>query len=86
VYVRRTGGGRVLTFDFARGLRHDNLLFVDRETESLWSQIEGRAIAGPLEGEPLEVLVARQSTWGPRARMPRRRSIATSRTPSWPAI
>lgn len=51
-------------FDFATGLIHDNLLFVDRETKSVWSQLEGAAVIGDLKGEPLEAVPALQTTWG----------------------
>jgi hypothetical protein len=63
VYARRAGG-RTLTFDFAAGLVDDNLLLADRETDSIWSQLEGRAIDGPLEGEPLTTVPSLQTTWG----------------------
>lgn len=62
MYARRVGD-RELTFDFAAGLIQNNLLLVDRETGSLWSQLHGRAVDGPLEGEPLTVLPALQTTW-----------------------
>ena len=51
------------TFDFAEGLIKDNLLFVDRETDSVWSQLHGRAIHGPLEHTPLNIVPAMQATW-----------------------
>ena len=41
-----------LTFDFAEGLIKNNLLMVDRETRSVWSQLHGRAVSGPREGQP----------------------------------
>lgn len=63
MYARRVGS-RELTFDFAAGLLEDNLLLVDRETDSVWSQMDGRAVSGPLEGEPLEVVPSIQTTWG----------------------
>jgi hypothetical protein len=62
VYARSTGN-RELTFDFAEGLLEDNLLIVDRETSSVWSQLRGRAISGPLNGTPLEVVPSLQTTW-----------------------
>lgn len=62
MYARRVAD-RELTFDFAAGLRSDNLLLVDRETESVWSQLEGKAIAGPLEGAPVEMIPTLQTTW-----------------------
>ena len=63
MYARKTAE-RTLTFDFAEGLVKNNLLMVDRETESIWSQLHGRAIEGELEGHPLKILPAMQTTWG----------------------
>ncbi len=62
MYARRIGG-RELTFDFATGLLKDNRLVVDRETGSLWSQLEGKAVSGPMEGTPLSVIPSLQTTW-----------------------
>jgi hypothetical protein len=62
VYARRLSD-RELTFDFARGLIDDNLLFVDRETGSLWSQLAGRAVSGEMEGTPLQAMPAMQTSW-----------------------
>ena len=62
MYTRRSGD-RTHTFDFAEGLIKDNLLFVDRETETVWSQLHGRAIYGPLENTPLNVVPTIQATW-----------------------
>jgi len=54
VYDRRLGE-RTLSFGVSGLLRNANLLMYDRDAEapSLWSQFEGRAIAGPLAGTPL---------------------------------
>lgn len=62
MYARRAAG-RELTFDFAEGLIQDNLLVVDRETNSVWSQLHGQAVIGPLKGTPLEMIPALQATW-----------------------
>jgi len=62
VYARRQGG-KELTFDFAEGLVDDNLLIVDRETDSVWSQLAGRSIDGPMEGTPLQSIPTMQTTW-----------------------
>jgi len=62
VYARRVEG-RELTFDFAEGLLKDNLLVVDRETGSIWSQLEGKAISGPMKNMPLQVVPSLQTTW-----------------------
>jgi len=63
VYARRSED-QVLTFDFGYGLINDNLLLTDRETRSVWSQLTGRAVSGPLTGRPLEVIPSLQTTWG----------------------
>lgn len=55
--------GKQLTFDFAEGLINDNLLFVDRETRSIWSQLHGKAVSGPMENKPLKVIPSMQTTW-----------------------
>lgn len=63
---RRTLGDRTLTFGASGLLYNANFLLYDRETESLWCQITGEAIAGELAGEKLERLRARQEprdTW-----------------------
>jgi len=60
----RTDEERTLTFDFGEGLLKDNLLVVDRETDSVWSQLHGKAISGPLAGRPMKVVAALQTTWG----------------------
>ncbi|RMH16914.1 MAG: DUF3179 domain-containing protein [Acidobacteria bacterium] len=62
MYARRIGQ-RTLTFDFGEGLVNDNLLVVDRETSSVWSQLDGGAISGPLAGTPLPVVPSVQATW-----------------------
>jgi hypothetical protein len=62
VYARKVKG-RELSFDFAEGLINDNLLIADRETDSVWSQMEGRAISGPLAGSALPVVPSLQVTW-----------------------
>ena len=62
MYARRSQD-RELTFDFAEGLIDDNLLMVDRETGSVWSQLAGKAISGELEDRPLEAVPALQATW-----------------------
>ncbi len=63
MYARGQGENE-LTFDFAEGLIKNNLLMVDRETRSVWSQLHGLAVSGPREGQPLQALPAIQSTWG----------------------
>ncbi len=62
MYARKTQD-QTLTFDFAEGLIKNNLLFVDRETGSLWSQLHSKAVSGPLKDTPLQVVPALQTTW-----------------------
>ena len=42
---------------------NNNALYFDRETESLWSQVLGRAVAGPAAGAQLQLLPATLTTW-----------------------
>lgn len=44
-------------------LYRDALVMYDRETGTLWSQPDGRALKGPLAGETLHPLPATLSTW-----------------------
>ena len=74
-----------LTFDFAEGLIKNNLLMVDRETRSVWSQLHGRAVSGPREGQLLQTLPAIQSTWGFwRERHPDTRVMVDRKRPGHP--
>ena len=84
MYARRSGE-RELTFDFGAGLLQDNLILVDRETDSVWSQLEGRAISGPLRGEPLRTIPAIQTTWGHwRSLHPDTRAMVVEGVAGWP--
>jgi len=62
VYDPRVDGRRY-TFGVSGLLYKQNLLLFDRDTESLWSQIRGRAIAGPLAGTYLRLLPVTMNTW-----------------------
>jgi hypothetical protein len=62
VYARQVGK-RELTFDFAQGLLRDNLVMVDRETSSVWSQLQGQAVSGSMQGTPLQAVPSMQTTW-----------------------
>lgn len=56
--------GRRLTFGVSGLLWQRNVLMFDRETDSLWSQLLMEAVTGPLAGTRLNVLPARDTTWG----------------------
>ncbi|MGP4846162.1 DUF3179 domain-containing protein [Marinobacter sp. 1Y8] len=55
--------GRHLTFGVSGLLYNSDLLMYDHQTESLWSQIEGRAISGPLAGKVLKPVAIRHELW-----------------------
>lgn len=56
-------GNRKLQFGVSGLLYNSNLLMYDRRTESLWPQISGEAISGPLKGRKLTRLPLIQTTW-----------------------
>lgn len=53
---------RALTFEVA-GLVRGNMLMRDHETGTIWQQSTGEALAGPLQGCRLELLLGEQTTW-----------------------
>ena len=55
--------GQTFTFDVF-GLQQDVFLMVDRETGSIWTHIEGKAIEGPMKGAQLTMIPMPQMTWG----------------------
>ncbi len=44
-------------------LYNNNALYFDRQTESLWSQVLGRAVSGSVAGAQLELLPTTLTTW-----------------------
>lgn len=80
VYSGRLPSGQVLTFGTSGLLYRSNKLMIDRSTGTLWSNLTGEAVIGPLladggAGEPpptLEVLPVTVTTWAAwRERHPR---------------
>jgi hypothetical protein len=59
----RRVGDRVLSFGTSGMLYLSDLVMYDRQTESLWPQIEGTAVAGVLTGTELSVLPASMVSW-----------------------
>jgi Protein of unknown function (DUF3179) len=55
--------GEHLAFGVSGLLYNNDLLMYDRNTDSLWSQIEGRAISGSLKGTRLERIPVEHTTW-----------------------
>lgn len=56
-------GDRRLEFGVSGLLYNSDVLMYDRQTESLWSQIEREAVSGPLRGERLELEPLVHTTW-----------------------
>lgn len=56
-------GGQEFTFGVSGKLIMNALVMYDRQTDSLWSQILGEAVAGPLKGTKLEFVPALHTTW-----------------------
>ena len=54
---------RLLTFGVSGLLYNSDVLLYDRETESLWSQIASKAIAGSMKGTPLTLIPLEHTTW-----------------------
>lgn len=67
VWERAVGEGvgeRVLEFGVSGLLYREQFLLYDRQTQSLWAQYEGVAVAGPLLGTKLEHVASRQEPVG----------------------
>lgn len=62
MYSRQVGD-RVLEFGVSGKLMRNVLVMYDRQTESLWPQLLGRAVEGPLAGTELEFIASRLTTW-----------------------
>jgi hypothetical protein len=62
VYARQIGS-RVLTFGVSGMLLRDGLVMYDRETDTLWTQVDGRAVKGSLVGRALELVPSMHATW-----------------------
>ncbi len=56
IAFNRRVGDRVVTFGTSGKLYLSNLVMYDRQTQSLWPQIQGRAVAGALTGTTLKIL------------------------------
>jgi len=63
VYARPTIDGQLLDFGVSGKLIMNALVMYDRQTDSLWSQILGRAVDGPLKGTALQPLPSIMTTW-----------------------
>ena len=85
VYVRPGIDGRELDFGVSGKVVMGCFLMYDRQSDSLWSQVLGEAVWGPLRGRKLERLPAVLTTWGAwRAAHPDTEALATSGDPTDP--
>ena len=55
--------GRALSFGVSGLLYNSDVLLYDRQTNSLWSQLLGQAISGPLKGRRLNMLPLTHTSW-----------------------
>ncbi|PCJ47535.1 MAG: hypothetical protein COA99_00550 [Moraxellaceae bacterium] len=55
--------GQPLVFGVSGLLYNSDVLMYDRQTESLWSQIEQRAVNGPLKGQALALIPLEHTSW-----------------------
>jgi hypothetical protein len=60
----RRAEGETRQFGVSGLLYKSDVLFFDRESESLWSQIKAAAVAGPATGARLRVVRSRMTHWG----------------------
>jgi len=62
VFDRRYGAS-TLSFGVSGLLYNSNVLLYDRESESLWSQLAVKAVAGPMAGTPLKWIPSEMMDW-----------------------
>jgi len=75
VYSREVGD-EILEFGVSGKLIMNLLVMYDRQTDSLWSQMLGKAVRGPLEGTELEYVPALMTTWSDwKSRHPQTQAI-----------
>ena len=63
VTFRRDVGEKTLTFGISGLLYQSDVLFYDHQTESLWSQLEMKAVTGEMLGTILEIFPSVLATW-----------------------
>jgi uncharacterized protein DUF3179 len=63
VVFRRDIRGKTFTFGISGLLYQSDVLFYDHQTESLWSQLEMKAVTGEMIGTKLEIFPSVLATW-----------------------
>ena len=56
--------GQTLSFGVSGLVYNNNVLFFDRQSDSLWCQIERRSISGPLKEKALQYILTHKTRWG----------------------
>lgn len=64
IAFERRLGDKTLEFGVSGLLYNSDMLMYDRNTESLWSQIPGKAISGSMAGKQLEKIPVQHTEWG----------------------
>lgn len=64
IVFERKINGEVLTFGVSGLLYNSNLVFYDRNTNSLWPQLKLGAVTGRFSSKGLSVIPSRVTTWG----------------------
>lgn len=62
MYARQVDG-TALTLEASGKLYKDALVMYDRQTQTLWTQLDGSAMRGPLVGKKLQPIPSVQTTW-----------------------
>ncbi len=63
VVFNRSINGKEHTFGISGLLYQSDVLFYDRETQSLWSQLEMKSVSGKMAGTEFDVLPSTLATW-----------------------
>jgi hypothetical protein len=63
VVYSRNIDGQTYTFGVSGRLYKSNVLLYDHQTESLWSQLMHKAIAGPMVNKKLDRISSRRTSW-----------------------
>lgn len=85
MYARPQVSGLPVRFGVSGRLWRNALVLFDRETGSLWSQVDGGALAGPLAGRTLAEIPSEVTTWGTwRRRHPDTRVLSHPGRPASP--
>jgi len=77
---RSTVNGQDLSFGVSGLLYNSDVLMYDRQTQSLWSQILGRAISGPSKGSVLQPVPVIHTNWQGWLQSHRQSSVLSTQT------